>query len=48
MTPIFGLKKRENDPEPFDRNPLQSGLNRRNTGPQSTSAETARLKGQNA
>ena len=46
LSPIFGLPKREHDPEPFERNPPEWGLTRRNTGPQSTAAETARLKGQ--
>ena len=46
MSPIFGLKKREQDPEPFERNPPEWGLTKRNTGPQSTAAETTRIKGQ--
>ena len=46
LSPIFGLPQREDDPEPFVRDPPEGGLNRRNTGPQSTAAETARLKGQ--
>jgi len=46
LSPIFGLPKREHDPEPFERQPPEWGLTRRNTGPQSTAAETARLKGE--
>ena len=45
LSPLFGLKLREGDPEPFVKGPLAGGLNSRNTGPQSTAAETARLKG---
>ena len=48
MSPLFGLKLREGDPEPFVKGPLAGGLNTRNTGPQSTAAETAQLKGQTA
>ena len=48
LSPLFGLPRRENDPEPFERNPPEWGLTRRNTGPQSTAAETARLKGRAA
>ncbi len=47
LSPIFGLKLREGDPEPFNRNPA-GGLVSRNTGPQSTAGETARLRGQEA
>lgn len=44
---LFGLELREGDPEPFAKGPtMVSGLVSRNTGPQSTAAETARLKGQ--
>jgi glutathione S-transferase len=46
MLPIFGLKLREGDPEPFQKGPLAGGLASRNTGPASTSAETKRLKGE--
>ena len=44
MHPLFGLKLREGDPEPFDRNPVGNGLTRRNTGPESTRAETERFQ----
>lgn len=44
---LFGLELREGDPEPFAKGPtMVSGLVSRNTGPQSTAAESARLKGQ--
>jgi glutathione S-transferase len=46
MSPLFGLKLREGDPEPFVRNPMANGLTGRNTGPESTQAETARMKGE--
>lgn len=47
LKPLFGLELREGDPEPFAKGPtMVSGLVSRNTGPQSTAAETARLKGQ--
>jgi glutathione S-transferase len=47
MSPLFGLKLREGDPEPYEKGPdFVSGLVRRNTGPESTKAETARLKGE--
>jgi glutathione S-transferase len=45
LSPIFGLELREGDPEPFVKGPLMGGLSTRNTGVQSTAAETARLKG---
>jgi hypothetical protein len=45
MSPLFGYQPRPGDPEPFERTPRDFGLNKRNTGPQSTAAETARLKG---
>ena len=45
LSPLFGLQLREGDPEPFVKGPLVGGLASRNTGPQSTSAETARMKG---
>lgn len=48
MHPLFGLKLRDGDPEPFNKAAAAGGLASRNTGPQSTAAETARLKGQNA
>lgn len=46
LSPIFGLELREGDPEPFVRNPVANGLTARNTGPESTKAETARMKGE--
>lgn len=47
LKPLFGLELREGDPDPFAKGPtMVSGLVSRNTGPQSTAAETARLKGQ--
>jgi glutathione S-transferase len=47
LKPLFGLELREGDPEPFSKGPtMVSGLVSRNTGPQSTASETARLKGQ--
>ncbi|GHA02713.1 beta-etherase [Novosphingobium arvoryzae] len=47
LKPLFGLELREGDPEPFAKGPtMVSGLVSRNTGPQSTAAETARLKRQ--
>jgi glutathione S-transferase len=45
LSPLFGLQLREGDPEPFVKGPLAGGLASRNTGPQSTASETARLKG---
>ena len=48
MHPLFGLKLREGDPKPFNKAAAAGGLASRNTGPQSTAAETARLKGQTA
>ena len=44
MKPIFGLKLREGDPEPFVKDAVGNGLTRRNTGPDSTKAETERFK----
>jgi glutathione S-transferase len=44
MKPIFGLKLREGDPEPFVKDAIGNGLTRRNTGPDSTKAETERFK----
>lgn len=47
LKPLFGLELREGDPAPFAKGPtMVSGLVSRNTGPQSTASETARLKGQ--
>jgi glutathione S-transferase len=48
MHPLFGLKLRDGDPEPFNKAAATGGLASRNTGPQSTAAETARIKGQPA
>lgn len=48
LSPLFGLEIRPGDPEPFDRTPREYGLNKRNTGPQSTAKETAMIKGQKA
>ena len=48
LSPLFGLKLREGDPEPFVKGPLTGGLASRNTGPQSTAAESAKLKGEKA
>nr|WP_255630157.1 beta-etherase [Novosphingobium sp. FKTRR1] len=46
MSPLFGLKRREGDPEPFAKGPaLVAGLVKRNTGPASTAAETAHITG---
>lgn len=45
MSPLFGHKVRPGDPEPFVRNPPDFGLTKRNTGPSSTAAETARITG---
>ena len=48
LSPIFGLKLREGDPDPFVKGGAGGGLASRNTGPKSTSAETARMKGEDA
>ena len=44
MHPLFGLKLREGDPEPFVKNAVGNGLTKRNTGPDSTREETERFK----
>jgi len=44
LSPIFGLQLRPGDPEPFLKGGATGGLATRNTGPQSTAAETARMK----
>jgi len=44
MKPLFGLKLREGDPEPFVKDVVGNGLTKRNTGPESTKAETERFK----
>ncbi|MBC2777078.1 beta-etherase [Parasphingopyxis marina] len=46
LSDIFGLEQRPGDPELFDHNPREFGLNKRNTGPESTRAETAAIKGE--
>ncbi len=46
LLPLFGLELREGDPEPFAKSARGGGLTQRNTGPASTRAETARLKGE--
>ncbi len=43
MHSLFGLKLRPGDPEPFSKGPAMGGLASRNTGPQSTRAETERI-----
>jgi glutathione S-transferase len=48
MHPLFGLKLREGDPKPFNKDAAAGGLASRNTGPQSTAAETARITGKSA
>ncbi|HEY5409373.1 MAG TPA: beta-etherase [Caulobacteraceae bacterium] len=44
MHPIFGLKLRDGDPEPFAKEVVGNGLTKRNTGPDSTRAETERFR----
>ncbi len=44
MKPIFGLQLRDGDPEPFVKDVVGNGLTRRNTGPESTRAETERFR----
>ena len=44
MKPLFGLKLRDGDPEPFVKDAVGNGLTKRNTGPDSTKAETERFK----
>ena len=44
LHPIFGLKLREGDPEPFVKAPPGGGLVKRNTGPDSTREETERMR----
>jgi glutathione S-transferase len=48
MSPLFGLKLKEGDPEPFSKAGAMGGLATRNTGPQSTKAETDRITGKAA
>lgn len=45
LSDIFGLEQRPGDPDLFDRNPREFGLNKRNTGPASTAKETALITG---
>ena len=45
MSPMFGLQLKEGDPEPFLKDGAVGGLATRNTGPQSTKAETDRITG---
>lgn len=46
MSSLFGYQPRPGDPEPFSKGPsLVAGLTKRNTGPASTAAETARITG---
>ena len=45
LHPLFGLRLREGDPAPFVRDQRRNGLSSRNTGPASTSAKTAQMKG---
>jgi glutathione S-transferase len=45
MSPMFGLQLKEGDPEPFPKDGAVGGLVSRNTGPQSTKAETDRITG---
>jgi len=43
MNPLFGLKLREGDPEPFTKGPAIGGLASRNRGPETTREETERI-----
>ena len=43
LFPLFGLKQREGDPDLFNRQAGQGGIYKRNTGPESTRAETQRI-----
>ena len=45
MSPLFGLKLRDGDPEPFVKDGPVGGLATRNKGPESTRAETERMTG---
>jgi glutathione S-transferase len=45
MSPLFGLKLRDGDPEPFVKDGPVGGLATRNRGPESTKAETDRITG---
>lgn len=44
LHPLFGLKLRDDDPEPFSRAAPGGGLATRNRGPESTQAETDRFR----
>jgi glutathione S-transferase len=44
LHPLFGLKLRPDDPEPFSKAPAAGGLAKRNLGPESTRAETEMFK----
>ena len=44
LHPLFGLKLRDGDPEPFVKDVVGNGLTKRNTGPASTRAETERFQ----
>lgn len=44
LHPLFGLKLRPGDPEPFVKAPPGGGLAKRNLGPESTRAETEMLQ----
>jgi glutathione S-transferase len=48
LSPLFGLAPGAAHPDPFDRNPREFGLNKRNTGPASTAKETAMIGKPNA
>jgi glutathione S-transferase len=48
MNTLFGLKLREGDPEPFTKVAPTGGQARVNSGPESTRAETERLRGARA
>lgn len=43
LFPIFGLKQREGDPDPFIRETGTGGIFKRNTGPASTQVETSMI-----
>jgi len=43
LFPLFGLQLREGDPEPFSKDELKGGQEKRNTGPASTREETERI-----
>ena len=43
LFPLFGLEQPENGPQLFNRAAGQGGIYKRNTGPESTRAETQRI-----